>query len=237
MSRHIARSVSGPTAKLVVMGEGCNNKCDYCTCMKDVPSKSYEQLANEVKGREPEERQIIFAGKEPAIHPRFIDLVSEARRSEYFVIEVVTNGRIFASMGFARRAVKAGLTDVLVGLFSADPKLHDELTKVPGSWKQTVAGIKNLLGLHEEMPPFFRPAVVVGVYLGKKNHEGLGGTLAFLEKLGVKEIFIVNAGFSDSKYVEKHAAKVRAKVFTVGFDTPLSYEKFSKDERVIRLSR
>lgn len=204
--------------------------------MDEVPDRGFDELVAEVRDRKPGEKQVIFAGREPPIHPNFLELVGEAREAGYFSIEVVTNGRIFASREFARSAVMAGLTDVMVGFFSSDPSVHDSLTRTPGSWKQTVAGIRNLLELREEMPPYFKPAVAVGIYLGRENHGQLGETLDLLESLGVREIFIINAGFSGTESVLKHAAGREAKVFTVGYDTPMSYEEYSREQSVLPLT-
>lgn len=52
---------------------------------------------------------VQFTGGEPTVHPRFLDLVAEARRLGFSHIQVATNGIRFADPDFALRAREAGL--------------------------------------------------------------------------------------------------------------------------------
>ena len=225
MSHHSGRSDSGPKAKLVWIGRGCNNNCSTCP----FPDERFNQELDEIQNRRKNEVQLVFVGREPAIHPDFIDYVKAANLSGYNIIEVVTNGRIFSSPRFAKRAVHAGLTDVLIKLSSSNSKIHDSITGVDGSWNQTINGMRNLLKLSKSGHPFLRPSVVVGIYLCEKNIKTLDNTIEFLKSEGVKEIFIINAG------VDKSAlGNITDKcIMTLGFDSDRDYKEFAKKNKVI----
>ena len=221
-------SDTGPQAKLLLIGGGCNNNCLYCP----YKGKSFDtdpvKIIEKIRDRKPQEEEIIFAGREPPIHPSFIDFLEEAKKS-YKVIEVLTNGRIFSVKKFARKALLAGLTDVEIKFFSSDPEIHDSITRVPGSWEQTVKGIRNLLYFSRVFPPFFRPSLSVGVYVGEKNAPTVQETVEFLEKLGVREIFLINVGNVKLERVES-----KVDLFTIGFPWGTKYGEYIKKRRVIQ---
>ena len=206
------KKVEGPTARLLLIGGGCNNNCLYCPYKGESFESDFHKIINKIKDRREGEEQIIFAGREPPIHPHFIELVREANSVGYKIIEVLTNGRIFSIRKFTRKALLAGLTDIEVKFFSSDPEIHDSITRVPGSWKQTVKGIKNILHFQKVFPVYFRPSLSVGMYVGRKNHQSLQETLEFLENLGAREVFLIKAG--DVKLGD---LKFEGELFTVGF--------------------
>ncbi|RLI74152.1 hypothetical protein DRP04_15000 [Archaeoglobales archaeon] len=217
-----------PTAKLLLMGKGCNNNCLYCPYQGQAFESDPYRLINAIRNKEKGEEQIILAGREPPIHPYFIDLVKEANQAGYKIIEVLTNGRIFSIKRFTRRAILAGLTDIEVKFFSVDPAIHDSITRVPGSWKQTVKGIKNILYFQETYIPYFRPSLCVGIYVGRRNYQLLQQTLDFLEDRGVREVFLIKA--EDVKLGE---VKFKGDLFTVGF----GFKKYGENGRkIIRLN-
>lgn len=228
MSHHSGRSDSGPKAKLVWIGGGCNNNCSTCP----FPGKRFGQGLDEIQSRRNDEVQLVFVGREPAIHPNFIDYVKAANLSGYNIIEVVTNGRIFSSPRFAKRTVHAGLTDILIKLSSSNPLIHDSITGVNGSWNQTVKGMRNLLELSKSDHPFLRPSVIVGIYLSEENIGTLDNTVEFLKSEGVKEIFIINAGVDKSILGDINDKRI----MTLGFDSDSDYTKFAETNRVIRYS-
>lgn len=226
MNRRSERSDSGPKARIVWLGAGCNNNCKTCP-----HPRGFGSLKGLSIKREADEEQIIFVGREPAIQPGFIELVSKSRDEGYKVIEVVTNGRIFSVMDFAREAVEAGLTDVLVKFPSVSPAVHDSITRAEGSWRQTVNGIRNLMKLRGSIHPFLRPSVVVGIYVSEWNLATLPETLKFLDDEGIEEIFLIKAGKIASDKLP--SGDWRARVFTQGFGGPSDYGAFRETGRVL----
>ncbi len=83
-----------------------------------------------------------FTGGEPLLRK---DLEALARYAEKLGLRtnLITNGRLAVSAR-ARSLFKAGIRTAQVSLESGDPEIHDALTGIPGSWRQTVDGIAAL---------------------------------------------------------------------------------------------
>ena len=226
MSRRSDPSGSGPRAKLLLAGRGCNNNCITCP----YSGRSFEGNFRNAIAEKGDCEQIIFSGREPTTLPDFLELVELARKMDYKVIQVVTNGRVFSVRDFAERALQAGMNEVLVKLFSHDPGTHDRMARVPGAWSQTVRGILNLVKAGRKLGPYFRPTVVGGVYVTEQNFPHIEGTLKLLERLGADEAFLIRVSGP-----EEVSWKSSMPVFTIGFRSGSRYEDYVKRERVLRL--
>lgn len=134
-------------------GFNCNNRCRFCV-QGDKRYKFENRDTDDVKRLLEEARQgidsIVFTGGEVTIRPDFMELLSHARDLKYRVIQIQTNGRMFANRSFVEECVAHGATEFSPALHGHIPELHDYLTRAPGSFAQTVSGLKNLhaLGLY-----------------------------------------------------------------------------------------
>lgn len=89
---------------------------------------------------------INLTGGEPTIHPEFLKLLGEIR--EIFPqnkIVMASNGRMFSYPWFAKKCLKINNFSLEIAIHSANPRLHDAITGVKGSFKQTLTGIYNIL--------------------------------------------------------------------------------------------
>lgn len=119
---------------------GCNNGCRDCgrdasrltaAAIRKAASKidpGYSEL--EVYGGEPFARKDIFRV-----------LASLPRR---FGLNIYSNARAFSYPGLAAKLRRYKVHCVKTLLFSADPERHDAATRVPGSFAQAAAGVRNL---------------------------------------------------------------------------------------------
>ena len=57
---------------------------------------------------------------------------------------IATNGRMLSYEDFARTILKAGLNSLVFSIHGHTAKLHDSLTRAPGSFKQLNKGVKNV---------------------------------------------------------------------------------------------
>jgi uncharacterized radical SAM superfamily Fe-S cluster-containing enzyme len=93
----------------------CNLSCAVCfaDANRNQHDLSFEQaveMLRRFRGQRPAPAFAVqFTGGEPTLHPRFIEIVAEARKMGFSHIQAATNGIRFADPDFARRSRDAGL--------------------------------------------------------------------------------------------------------------------------------
>jgi len=181
-----ARAGQARTAKVIVnVTYRCNNHCEFCA----VGNRSQEDLPADEIYRILERhwssgiRQLDLDGGEPTLHPQLFDIIRHAVALGFAPINVTTNGRRLAYPEFARALVGAGLTGLLVSLHGADAATHEAITGAPGSFAETVQGIRNVLRLAPEGLDFG-----VNTTLSTRNYEGLDALAELLAGLGVQRL-------------------------------------------------
>ena len=85
---------------------------------------------------------VTFTGGEPTLREDLAGLLFYAQ-NKGMVTGLITNGRKLKDKAYVEALEKAGLDFVQVTLESHKQKVHDQMTAAKGSWKETVAGIKN----------------------------------------------------------------------------------------------
>jgi len=160
----------------------CNLSCAHCYAeagvrrTNELSHGQWKEILGE--GAELGARYVQLTGGETTLYPGLIDLVEYARSCHYIGITVVTNAtRLEDSL--LRQWATLGI-EVAVSFYSYDPEAHDSITRRPGSFRQSVEGIKALLS--HQIP------VRANIVLMQGNLTHLKGTREFLEGLGLKEI-------------------------------------------------
>jgi MoaA/NifB/PqqE/SkfB family radical SAM enzyme len=129
------------------LGFSCNNRCRFCV-QGDKRSRLPDLTTAEAAARLAEARahaeDLVFTGGEVTLRRDLPDLVAEARRLGFRRIQIQTNGRALAYRDTVARLVAAGATEFSPALHGHTAALHDYLTRAPGAFEQTVAGIRNL---------------------------------------------------------------------------------------------
>lgn len=130
----------------------CNNNCRFCihTDSKFKGNRSFVDIKKDLIDLREICDSVVLSGGEVTIRQDFLDIVRFAKELLYKTIQIRTNGRMFASLGFCKKTIHAGATDFIIKPYGYCEKQHDFMTKSPGSFKQTIKGIKNLnsLGAH-----------------------------------------------------------------------------------------
>lgn len=133
-------------------GFNCNNRCQFCVQgnKRDLyGNKTTEEVKKILDDAKLTCDGIVFTGGEVTIRPDVIELVKYAKHLGFKSIQIQTNGRRFAYKDFCLQLIQAGANQFSPALHGHTAELHDKLTQVPGSFKQVIAGIKNLRSLHQ----------------------------------------------------------------------------------------
>jgi MoaA/NifB/PqqE/SkfB family radical SAM enzyme len=167
----------------IKIGFNCNNNCVFCVQGKKRERLKFKTKDEVEKSLKESYRQgkdeVVFTGGEPSLHPDFLDFIALAKKIGFKEIQIQTNGRMFAYYDFCLKTVKAGATQFSPALHGSTAKIHDELTKAPGSFEQTVQAIKNFKKLNQYI---LTNTVITGL-----NYKDLPNIAGLLVDLGVDQ--------------------------------------------------
>lgn len=131
------------------LGFACNNRCLFCAQGEKrttSPARPPELLLAELRAARPEATGLVLTGGEPTLYKKLLPLVRAARRLGFSSVQLQTNGRLLAYPDVLGALLEAGVTEVSPSLHGASARVHDELTRAPGSFEQTRRGIQNAVG-------------------------------------------------------------------------------------------
>jgi radical SAM protein with 4Fe4S-binding SPASM domain len=160
----------------------CNNDCAHCY---NARSRDFPELSTE-KWYKILDRlwaigipHIVFTGGEPTLRQDLPELIAHAEQNGQ-ITGINTNGRRLSDIDYVESLVSAGLDHVQITLESHDVNIHETMVNARGAWKQTVAGIRNVL----ETPLY----VMTNTTMLKMNSPTLAQTLNLLVDIGVPTV-------------------------------------------------
>jgi uncharacterized radical SAM superfamily Fe-S cluster-containing enzyme len=125
----------------------CNNDCAHCynarpRDFQELDTRQWKAIID--RAWEIGIPHIVFTGGEPTLRRDLPELVAYAERKGQ-ITGLNTNGRRVSDPDYVQKLVQAGLDHVQITLESHDAAIHDQMVCAPVAWKQTVAGVQNVL--------------------------------------------------------------------------------------------
>lgn len=166
----------------VKVGFACNNRCVFCAQGEKrrqcgiVPP---DQLALRLTGVRGVGRGLVLTGGEPTLHKNLVTLVRLARRLGFSPIQLQTNGRLLSHAPVMKALLAAGVSEVAPSLHGSTADIHDALTRAPGSWAESVAGIRNAVAS--------RVRVITNSVIVRANLQDLPALVDLFGTLGVRQ--------------------------------------------------
>jgi len=139
----------------IKIGFQCNNRCQFCVQgnKRDIlPYKDLKEIKRDFKEAfKKGKREVVLTGGEPTLHPNFWEIIKLAKSIGFKNIQIQTNGRMFSYMDFCLKTIEAGVTEFSPAIHGPNAKIHDFLTSSPGSFNETIQGIRNLKKLGQRV--------------------------------------------------------------------------------------
>ncbi|HPR91137.1 MAG TPA: radical SAM protein [Candidatus Paceibacterota bacterium] len=131
----------------------CNNHCTMCTNPKDyqLENNSSEYSCKNIINRWTNTKlkrgeAICLTGGEPTIHPDFFEILHWfSKQYPKNIIAMASNGRLFYYEAFTRKVLRTNNLVLEIAIHGYNAKTHDAVTRVKGSFEQTIKGIHNIL--------------------------------------------------------------------------------------------
>lgn len=125
----------------------CTEKCVHCYVPRNrdffIDKAKCFEVMDQVKALGG--LSITLSGGECMLHPDFDEILRYARKCD-FVINILTNLTL-CTEARAMLLKEMNVSFVQVSLYSMDPKVHDAITQLPGSFERTKAAIERLHAL------------------------------------------------------------------------------------------
>lgn len=224
-----APQIDEPRAIDVSIGEVCNNDCRFCIN----PTPSWAPLAERSRLEqtirrcaEAGYRRLGFLGGEPTLHPHLPELIELAYASGFEEVMLITNGRRLKDPAYARRLRAAGIERCLFMLLSTRARVHDAITRTPGSLREALLGA--------------RAARAAGITVGanvpvtRANVDHLAETCVRLAEAGIRQLALLylsaygnvltNPGILAP--LELAAAQIRRAIEAVGDEATIVVDNF-----------
>ncbi|MBI5779645.1 MAG: radical SAM protein [Planctomycetes bacterium] len=155
----------------------CNSRCLSCPTPWEGGILPFDKIKEFLDDKVQPGTIVAVNGGEPTIHPDFINIIAYAHKLGAH-LSLLTNGRRFSDREFADASVKAGLYGICIPLHGPNEEIHEQLTRSKGSFTETVAGIKNILGIKTSGAPV---TVTLKLLISKINIERLPETVRFVD--------------------------------------------------------
>lgn len=160
----------------------CNDDCAHCYNARprdypEMPTEAWKQVID--RTWDLGIPHIVFTGGEPSLRDDLPELIAHAEANGQ-ITGMNTNARRLSDPKFVKALVDAGLDHVQITVESHDPEIHDHMVGKRGAWKQTIAGLRNVLDT-----PLY---VMTNTTMLQENSPYLAETLDFLAAEGVPTI-------------------------------------------------
>jgi MoaA/NifB/PqqE/SkfB family radical SAM enzyme len=135
-------------APRVRTGVACSSRCRFCD-QADLRPVEPEVTAPEVEAAleaaaRGGARAVVLVGGEVTLRPELPEWIRRATALGIARTVIQTNGRALASPRYLAELLEAGSVGFAVALHGHLAALHDWLTRVPGSFDETLRGLQNL---------------------------------------------------------------------------------------------
>ena len=128
---------------------GCNNNCTMCMLsglkqsLPGMAFDNYQRLIHDIVS-DGTYRNLILSGAEVTTFDGLERYLHHAAVTGWFTkIQIQTNGRRLCDNAYCRRLVACGLNEAFISIHGRE-NVHDAITNVPGSFRQTLEGIRNM---------------------------------------------------------------------------------------------
>ncbi len=176
---------------VIVVTNQCNSNCimcpdsDYVRNTKENPN--IKKLLEQIRCIPDDTKHITITGGEPGLlKENLFKLLNECKKclteTEFLLL---TNGRIFSNTDFANRMEESvpQYIRIAIPIYAGNEKLHDEITRVEGSFRQAITGIKKLIERNID--------IEIRIVVLKKNYQHLEEIAEFIVK-EIPQVKMVN---------------------------------------------
>jgi MoaA/NifB/PqqE/SkfB family radical SAM enzyme len=209
----------------VLTGAVCNNNCIFC--MEEdrdgryvTNSATTDASVQWILDHHRDCEEVCFTSGEPTTNPALPRWVKLAKSYGVPTISIMTNGRALSYERYAKGLVAAGMNRFYVSIHGHEQRLHEGLTRTPGSFDQTVAGIDMITSLRR-----YGIGLHTSTVITRRNLPHLPAIYRFLREHGVEQVVfnVMQANGRANTYFEQ--------IFPTYSDIAAAFSAFVREQQ------
>ncbi len=185
----IERRIEGREQRVhILTGAVCNNNCIFC--MEEDRDARYvtnsattDETVKWILAQHDRYEEVCFTSGEPTTNKRLPHWVRMAKQAGARCISMMTNGRALSYERYAKMLVARGMNRFYISIHGHTKKLHEGLTRTPGSFEQTVGGLDMVTSLKPYGVQLHTSTVIT-----KRNLPHMASIYRFLRAHGVDQV-------------------------------------------------
>ena len=177
------------------LGSECNNACNECPANQKTKVHTLDDLIKQLDSADDTEN-LELCGGEPTLHEGLLPLIANSRSRGARRIKLLTNGRKLCEWDLLTSLAEEGCRLFEVKIHGPSPQTHEAVTRVKGSFDQTVRGFQNLKTLSSSEKYVDAIYVAARVPVTQFNLEALTSTVALAVSFGVNRIILARSGIN-----------------------------------------
>lgn len=132
----------------------CNESCFFCSAevhgRKSI-NRSFMEIAHDIEiAKQQWVTEIEFIGWEVLIRPDALLIIGFAKKKNFSIISVETNGTALSDVVFCEKILSLGLNKITLSIHGASAGMSDKHTGLVGSYDQKLLWLKNLQSFHKK---------------------------------------------------------------------------------------
>jgi cyclic pyranopterin phosphate synthase len=193
----------------LIVGYDCNNFCLFCmetdrAGRRREVKKFLKKRIYQVLEENTHIKKVVFTSGEPTLNPQIFNYAKRAKELGYKRIEIISNGRMFSHKDYCAELIEAGVNEFIISIHGHNKKIHEAMSRTPGSFEQTEQGLSNMSWFRSRRPI----RLSVNHVLTKYNYKFSGDFLEFLRNYFLDDAVLKTVRMSES--VERTAGPMIA---------------------------
>jgi MoaA/NifB/PqqE/SkfB family radical SAM enzyme len=168
---------------------GCNNNCTTCMLsgmkhrLMPIGFDNFRRVVLDIR-QGGGYKNLILSGAEVTTFDDLGRYIRFASSLDWFEkIQIQTNGRRLRDKEYLKQLIDLGVNEFFVSIYGTED-VHDSITRVTGSCRETLEGIRNLEG--------FDVNVISNTVLSRTNYDDIPRLMTSLSKEKISEIHLWN---------------------------------------------
>lgn len=172
----------------IIINPGCGLACVFCgghrkTAERELKEQEIRVHKNLQDFKKEGIKTISISGSDPIEYDRIIELILYIKKEGFEFVDLSTHGTRLADPSFLNRLVSSGVDKLRIPLYGSNEKIHDSVTRTPGSFNKVVTGIRKLLKKAPEIK------IQVSCLMVEQNKNDLLKIVDFVNNLGIKDFY------------------------------------------------